>query len=65
MVKLHARTRHVNRVIIDAKIAYQNATPDLTVGEHLMALADIMSSIAKYEIREERHGTDDKPGDLE
>lgn len=42
---------------------------DLTVGERLRVLSNVLSnligSVAKYAIRHERHGSGDKPGDLE
>ena len=64
-LRLHERTLHVQKVMAKATISYFKDTPDLTAGEHMLVLANILSSVAKYEIRDERHSNDDKPGDLE
>lgn len=65
---------HPRAVIVEARkrallLAVIDATADLTSAESLQLVTSVMSDhilgIAKYAIREERHGDQNKPGDVE
>jgi hypothetical protein len=66
--KLHPRERIVAKAENDLRTAVAEAVRDLTTGEELRVLAavfgDRVGGIAKYAIRDERHGKSDKPGGL-
>ncbi len=62
--KVRAAENDLRKAISDARAKY-----DLTAFEELriatQVFADVAGSIAKYGIREERHGDPNKPGGLE
>jgi hypothetical protein len=48
---------------IQSQISDMENENDLTFGEIVSILSEILLSYSKYAIREERHGDDSKPGD--
>jgi len=66
--RIHEREKLVTAAEIELRKATMKAAEDLTQGEYLRVLvnvlAGVISSIAKYAIREERHGDPDTPGGL-
>lgn len=64
-MKRHKRALKVEAAVRSAKAALSGLTP----GEELQAIARLVSETvglrAKYDIREERHGNRDEPGDVE
>ena len=66
-LKLHPRHFIVNKAALEISKAILDATSNykLTYGELTRILASELGSLAKYQIREERHPNDlDAPGDL-
>lgn len=69
--RMHPREQKVNSAKHDLLEAWMKAYEkyELTTGEMLRVLtefnSDQVGSIAKYAIREERHGRTDKPGGIE
>lgn len=65
-MKIHPREKIVNAAEAAVRLAIASATRELTTAETLRVVCSILSSeiggIAKYSIREERHGDVDKPG---
>ena len=61
--KLHPR----ERIVAEAKvgIAREVFKHELTYGERLAILSELLSTAAKYQIRLERHGNTDTPGGIE
>ena len=70
-LRLHPREMPVQRASADLRQAVCDWRDrhDLTEAETLAVLTEVLGgsigSIAKYAIREERHGDPDKPGGLE
>jgi hypothetical protein len=69
MPRIHPREAMVLAAEIRLRAAVTNELHGLTTAERLRVLAavlgDTVGSIAKYAIREERHGDQDKPGGVE
>jgi len=67
----HPRAQIVRVAETELEKAYLDIAEkhDLTTGERLRVLSNALhsgiASIAKYAIRHERHGSGDKPGDIE
>jgi hypothetical protein len=67
----HPRAKVTRQAEIELEKAYLDIADkyELTTGERLRVLSNALhnglSNIAKYAIRHERHGSGDKPGDLE
>lgn len=65
-MKIHEREQKVLVACAQVQRDYLLAVKDLTTAEELRVIAtvfgDILGSIAKYAIRQERHGSTDKPG---
>lgn len=70
-MKIHRREARVKKAEFELRDAVSAVVEkhDLTEAESLRvvntALSEWIASVAKYAIREERHGTTDKPGGLE
>lgn len=66
-MKLHKREAIYRKAELDFNIFYVEWVKKhhLTDGEILMILASSISTIAKYQIRYERHGNYNEPGGLE
>lgn len=63
-MKMHRRELIVNKAAVEVQDVFMRH--NLRFGERVRICADILSSIAKYIIREERHPNDpDMPGGLE
>lgn len=69
MPRMHSRVPIVNGAEIKLREALSEIRKDLTEPEFLKMVANVLSdqvsTIAKYAIRQERHGCMDKPGDWE
>lgn len=67
--KLHEREQRVRAAASELRSNVFELGKELTTGEYLRILADVfggeIASIAKYAIREERHGDQGIPGGLE
>jgi hypothetical protein len=67
----HERAKITMEAQLKLELAYVRIAEEygLTTGERLRVLSNALhiglSNIAKYAIRHERHGSGDKPGDLE
>lgn len=68
-LKIHKREQIVDDAAMALATAWAAARRKLTTAEELAVIArfvtDTVGGIAKYAIREERHGDTDKPGGLE
>lgn len=66
--RIHPREAIVNKAENDLRTAIAAAVRELTTAEELRVLASVfgdrVGGIAKYAIREERHGKTDKPGGI-
>lgn len=69
MPRMHPRVQVVNEAECKLREALSEIRKDLTEPEYLKVVANILGdevgTIAKYAIRQERHGRTDKPGDWE
>jgi hypothetical protein len=72
MPRLHARERVVTDArleLTEAVIDWRRKHDDLTWGELFSIVGEVLggqvTGLAKYLIREERHGDQDKPGGIE
>ncbi|KKN07250.1 hypothetical protein LCGC14_1068900 [marine sediment metagenome] len=66
MPKRHEREKLVTSAEIELQKAALEISKELTTAEYLRVLANVfggaINSIAKYEIRQERHGNTETPG---
>jgi len=67
-MELHEREKMVKEIEWDIGDVIAEKTRELTTGEAIRVFCSLfngqISTIAKYMIREERHGESDKPGGL-
>lgn len=65
--KIHPRARLVDRAELDLTAEFHRLTQKLSTWETVQVLlrfhSNALGGIAKYAIREERHGNTDKAGD--
>jgi hypothetical protein len=68
-VKIHPRRAITEAALRTLRTAWTEAARDLTGAEAISVLssfaAEQIGIITKYQIRQERHGDTDKPGDVE
>ena len=69
MPRVHPRMQIVNEAECKLREVLVKIAHDLTEGEFLKVVSGMLSEqvglVAKYAIRQERHGRTDKPGDWE